>query len=287
MQQQLHCFPFLPRMSRLVNLLGRICLSFCFVLVCRFRRTLPLPSDSMSRFATMSITGESKNVREAREQKKIERAQKLLLTPRQKGIAIGTMLGDASLQTQSKGKSWRLKYQMSERSLDYADRLCLDFGEDWIPSRPHLIKRSNSQMLGFQTLTSENLTKIADLLMEEKGNGSYRKVYKPGLITDHLTDEALAYWFMDDGGRGDFTPNEGKQINIHTHGFTEEGVKAMCQELNQKFGLKAWAKPNRGAHVIAISGDSYERFKELVDPYLVNSMKRKLPLARKDGRRKS
>ena len=92
---------------------------------------------------------------------------------------------------------------------------------------------------------------------------------------------------MDDGGRGDFTPNEGKQIHIHTHGFPEEGVKAMCQELGQKFGLTAWAKPNKGAYVIAISGDSYERFKELVEPYLVDSMRRKLPSARKDARRKS
>ena len=56
-------------------------------------------------FATMSITGEPKNVKEVREQKKIERAQKLVLTPHQKSIAIGTMLGDASLQTQSQGKS--------------------------------------------------------------------------------------------------------------------------------------------------------------------------------------
>lgn len=99
--------------------------------------------------------------------------------------------------------------------------------------------------------------------------------------------ERAQNWFMDDGGRGDFARNEGKQIHIHTQGFTEEGVKAMCQELSQKFGLKASAKPNKGAYVIAISGDSYERFKELVEPYLVNSMKRKLPLARKGGRRKS
>ena len=118
---------------------------------------------------------------------------------------------------------------MSERYSDYAERLCLEFGEDWIPSRPHAIERANSRMLGLQTLTSKNLTEIADLFMEKGENGGYKKVYKPGLITDHLTAEALAYWFMDDGGRGDFTPNEGKQIHIHTHGFPEEGVKAMCQ----------------------------------------------------------
>lgn len=109
-------------------------------------------------------------------------------------------------------------------------------------------------------------------------------MYKAGLITDHLTAEALAYWFMDDGSKGDFTRNEGNQIHIHTQGFTEEQVKGMRKELNQKFGLKAWAKPNKGAHGIAISSDSYEIFKELVEPYFVNLMRRKLPSVRKTGK---
>lgn len=123
--------------------------------------------------------------------------------------------------------------------------------------------------------------------MEKQKDGGYKKVYKSGLITNHLTDEALAYWFMDDGGKGDFTSNEGKQIHMHTQGFAEEGVKQMCEELNQKFELKTWPKPNKGAHLVAISGDSYEKFKELVEPYLVNSMKGKLPSERKTARRKS
>lgn len=58
------------------------------------------------------------------------------------------MLGDASLQTQRKGKSWRLKYQMTARFPDYAESLCLDFGEDWMPSKPHAIEGPNSQMVG-------------------------------------------------------------------------------------------------------------------------------------------
>ena len=258
-----------------------------FFLFYRFRHSLPLSPHPTTLFAKISITNESKAARKVREQKRIERTGKLLLTPRQKAIAIGTMLGDASLQTQSNGKSWRLKYQMSVPSADYAERLCLAFGDNWIPSKPHTIERPNSQMLGFQTLTSESLNFIADLFMEMQEDGRYKKVYKPGLITEHLTDEALAYWFMDDGGKGDFTPNEGKQIHIHTQGFTEEGVKEMCKELNQKFGLKAWVKPNKGAHLIAISGNSYEKFIELVEPYLVNSMSIKLPSKRNTARRKS
>ena len=44
----------------------------------------------------------------------------------------------------------------------------------------------------------------------------------------------------------------------------------MCKRAKtRKFGLKHFGQNrNKGAHLIAISGDSYERFRELVDPLL-------------------
>lgn len=76
---------------------------------------MPPSPYSKTLFAIISIANESKGAREAREERRVERAKKFVLTPRQKAIAIGTMLGDASLQTQSNGKSWHLKHQMSDR----------------------------------------------------------------------------------------------------------------------------------------------------------------------------
>lgn len=42
---------------------------------------------------------------------------------------------------------------------------------------------------------------------------------------------------MDDGGRTSYTGTS-KGIDLHTQGFTEEDVKNMSKELNEKFGFK-------------------------------------------------
>lgn len=203
----------------------------------------------------------------------------LFLTPQQKEVAVGTFLGDASLQTQSGGKTWRIKWQMSMKHADYANQICKEFGDRWIPSKPHAISRSNSEILGFQTVTSVNLTGLAHLFIEERG-GRFVKVYKPCLIKDHLTARGLAYWFMDDGGKADYTSNEGKGITLNTHAFEEQGVITICQELTEKSQLEARPRRNKGCHVVLISGRSFERFEELVTPYLVKSMRAKMPSPR-------
>jgi hypothetical protein len=211
----------------------------------------------------------------------------LFLTPQQREIAVGTLLGDASLQTQSGGKTWRLKWQMGLKHADYANHICQEFGDRWIPSKPHTIKRLNSEMLGFQTLASVNLTGLTRLFLEGREK-TLVKVYKPGLIRDHLTDRGLAYWFMDDGGKDDYTPNQGKGITLNTHGFEEQGVIAICQELAERFKLEAKPRPNKGRHVVLISGRFFERFEELVTPYLVESMRAKMPSPRvqREGKRR-
>lgn len=235
-----------------------------------------------------TIRAESRANREKREAKQ-EAKKSLVLTSRQLEIAVGTMLGDASLQTQSGGKTWRLKFQMSAQRDDYATNLCMEFGKDWIPSKPHVLVRPNSNMLGFGTISSANLNIIADLFMEkrqENGKLKFVKVYKTGTITNHLTDRGLSYWFMDDGGKADYTRNEGKGIVFNTHAFSEDSVLAMCTELENKFGFSTRMKMNKGKPIIVLSGTSFENFESRVSPYLVESMKSKMPTPRK-GRNKA
>jgi hypothetical protein len=47
-------------------------------------------------------------------------------------VAIGIMLGDASLQTQDGGKSYRLKLLQGDKNKDYLFHLCTVFSR-WIP----------------------------------------------------------------------------------------------------------------------------------------------------------
>lgn len=62
----------------------------------------------------------------------------------------------------------------------------------------------------------------------------------------------LAYWFMDDGGKLDYTENKGKGIVLNTQGFKENEVEKACQELKEKFNLKTWVGKNKNKPVIKI-----------------------------------
>lgn len=62
--------------------------------------------------------------------------------------AIGLMLGDASLQTQSKGImkdiTYRMKFEWSDKNKSYVDHVHELF-DDWIFAKPHKKIRTNSK----------------------------------------------------------------------------------------------------------------------------------------------
>lgn len=47
--------------------------------------------------------------------------------------------------------------------------------------------------------------------------------------------------------------------------------------LIKKYDLECWVKLNKNKHIIAIYGISYDRFINLVEPYIISCMKYKLP----------
>jgi len=49
---------------------------------------------------------------------------------------------------------------------------------------------------------------------------------------------------MDDGGKLDYTDNQGKGIVYNTQGFKEQEVKLACEELNSR-ACKARAAPEK------------------------------------------
>ena len=85
---------------------------------------------------------------------------------------------------------------------------------------------------------------------------------------------------MDDGGKLDYSSNQGKGIVYNTQGFKTEEVERMCKELRDKFKFDTWVGNNKGP-VIKISGRSYERFMDIVGPFIHESMRYKLPSNRK------
>lgn len=227
----------------------------------------------MSKINKNLLIGISPNSRMIREYKESLTS----LTSDQWEASIGLILGDASLQSQNKGKTFRIKFEWGNKNKSYVNHVYNLFNE-WVLSQPHKKSRLSPQKnlvinWGFQTLSHKAFNPLAELFLI---NG--KKSVPKYLIKNHLTEKGLAYWFMDDGGKLDYNKNsKNKSIVLNTHSFPEEEVLNMSKELNEKFNLDCNIRSNKGKKIIVINSISYLTFRKLVDPHILSDMRYKLP----------
>ena len=187
--------------------------------------------------------------------------------------SIGLLLGDASLQTQNNGKTYRMKFEWGDKTKPYLDHVYNLFDE-WVLSSPHKKSRLSPKgnlvvNWGFQTISHEAFNPLANLFLITNKKG-----IPDSLIMNHLTSRGLAYWFMDDGGKLDYNKNsKNKSIVLNTQSFTDDEVKMLSNELIVKFNLECELRSNKGKKVIVISNSSYPLFLELVYPYILHEMR--------------
>jgi hypothetical protein len=199
------------------------------------------------------------------------------LTALQWETSIGLILGDASLQTQNGGKTYRLKFEWGNKQKLYVDYIFELFNE-WVISPPHKKTRmspNGNEVIswGFQTISHKAFNPLAELFITNN-----KKTVPDLLIKNHLTPRGLAIWFNDDGGKLDYNKNSKNQsIVLNTQSFTDLEVLNMSQELSEKFSLNCEVRANKGKKVIVIKSDCYPTFFKLVDPYIISEMRYKLP----------
>jgi hypothetical protein len=137
------------------------------------------------------LIGKSPNSREMIEYK----ASLTTLRTNQWEAAIGLILGDAGLQTQNQGKSYRLKFEWSDKSKVYLDHVYNLFDE-WVLSPPHKKTRVSPKgntviNWGFQTISHEAFNPLAELFLCNN-----KKIISDSLIINHLTPRGLAYFAL-------------------------------------------------------------------------------------------
>ena len=198
----------------------------------------------------------------------------LKLTREQREVLVGLMLGDAHLETQNNGRTYRLKVEQSEAHIAYVMHLYQLFAE-WVLTPPQVkvvcSQGRESRNWWFQTLSHSAFRFYAHQFYQD----GQKRV--PRLIHRWLTPCALAYWFMDDGS---VKSAHSKGVLINTQAFSLGEVRRLCQVLQERFDLKAQPRKQREGYQVYISGESYEAFRDLIEPYLIPEMRYKLPSAR-------
>ena len=201
--------------------------------------------------------------------------QNLSLAPLQREVLVGLLLGGGCLETQNKGRTYRLKIEQCKAHQAYVEHLYRLF-EGWVLTPPRIkqvVSRGRaSENISFQTVSHSALRFYAHQF--------YRDGRKqvPKLIHRWLSPRALSYWFMDDGS---IKSKESKGVILNTQAFQLADVERLIQSLQANFGLQVWIRNQREGCQIYISGNSYEKFNELVAPYVLPEMQYKLPRPRR------
>jgi LAGLIDADG DNA endonuclease family protein len=191
----------------------------------------------------------------------------LKLSDVQRDMLVGLILGDAHLETQSNGRTYRVKFEYGNNHREYANHLYESFRE-WIRTPPQVKLDATHRNIWFQTLSHSAFRFYAHQFYDE------RKKCVPVTIHRFLTARGIAYWFMDDGS---IKSRESKAVIFNTQGFAQNDVERLVKCLQDSYNLEAAPRKQEDGLQIYVSGKSFGRFREIVDPYILPSMRYKIP----------
>ena len=74
-----------------------------------------------------------------------------------------------------------------------------------------------------------------------------------------------------------------KGLLFNTQGFCLQEVKILSENINKAYNLETWVKQNKKKPIIAVSGKKYADVRYLISPYIIESMRYKLPRENRIG----
>ncbi|MBI2427128.1 MAG: hypothetical protein HYV34_04745 [Candidatus Kerfeldbacteria bacterium] len=194
------------------------------------------------------------------------------ISSRESAILIGTILGDSHLAMLKSGA--RLEVVHSEKQYAYVWWKYMEF-QRVTSAPPHCLYISDKRykktytQWRFKTRVNSMFTHLHHQFYSRKG----KKVI-PQNISSLLTSPlALAVLYMDDGGRR----NDSYGVFLNTLSFTKRENHLLATCLKENFSLEARIHWIQDGYRLYIPSAYAQQFSELVDPYLIPSMKYKLP----------
>lgn len=194
------------------------------------------------------------------------------LTDFQKEILIGLLLGDSCLHFRNKNKkSVRLEFKVGKKNYLYLQHL-IDIYKDLFNLNTKIGETKTSFYI--KTKTIKILFPFYTLFYI---NG--KKVITDDLLNSmFFTEKSLAYWFMDDG----HCENKAGRYKISTQCFSLENQKLLQILLKKKFQIETLLYKKDRSHILVIKRESTKRFRSLIEPYIIDSMKYKLGTFQRD-----
>ena len=211
----------------------------------------------------------------------------IIVTPEQHEVIIGCLLGDmCATRPEGNKRNTRLFFGQSESNAAYLEELFTLLSSlirQHAPTPTRRVDKITGKLsTGFQFLTRS----LPCLNLYREWFYPQGTKIVPTNIADHLTDQGLAHWFMQDGSK---TSDNG--VTFATHCFTETERNLLIEVLSSKFGLNCTQQQmggKKGQRALYVRRKSIphlgpglsqgQGFLELVRPYMHSSMLYKLPI---------
>lgn len=175
-------------------------------------------------------------------------------------LIVGSLLGDAYLMKTTAGYCFRVNHGRQQRAyVDWKFKLLAEY----VRTPP----RESGNCYYFRTVTHPEFSLYRKFFYPNS-----RKVVPVELLYEQFTGFSLAVWLMDDGAA------DGKQIRLNTQSFSLSENEMLMSFLRAKFGIEARLNRDKDRYRLRITNASMERFKSLIEPYVIPNMLYKLPL---------
>lgn len=189
-------------------------------------------------------------------------------TPRQRELALGSLLGDAYLRRS--GNSYSLSFCHGERQLDYLKWKLGEF-ENFVTTKRFYRRETqfhkNAPSYSFSTINHPELTALHALCYPD----GRKRLSRAWL--EQLSPLSLAVWYLDDGSLN----RRYGTIVLCTNSFSLEEQLLAADVLSARYGIAPKPEPRRnGQYVLRINASQRQRFLELVAPHVPACMGYKL-----------
>lgn len=202
------------------------------------------------------------NTVESLEVPRLLRARKNLvlgMTERQRDILIGCILGDAYI-----AKLGKIRIEQSAKQKEYLGWKYKELQSLAYPSLPrevsHINKQNGREYTGLSFDLRQYFRPWRSVFYRDG-----KKVFPKNLLISPI---ALAVWYMDDGCW------TGKKCVIAVEGFDDVSIERVQRVFRSQFGIETVVGKNRK---LVIRKRSHNVFYELISPFVISSMKYKLP----------
>lgn len=231
--------------------------------------------DSNNYIAARKLTGK----------KLADYKQTLSLNELQKSVLIGTLLGDASMSSNSGRPIYSVKFEQKSTQADYINHLYTIFAPFVrTPPKARVITNSFHKTPGastwFRTYSHISLKFYYSLFyLGLSDKTKLKRVAKN--IDKYLNPIALAYWFMDDGTHSKRHNKNGKvtiDYVLNTQGFSYEDQLILIAALKKKLGITSRINKNKKYFRLVIQAESKALFVSLIKANIVPSFLYKLGL---------